>query len=82
MIIDTQAFSLKSSTEPLDKALIILRLSLNVSLGEEEMIKYLFDIRFYHPDNPFHHPRVVLNHLIIVLNKDYQLEHHLKKILP
>jgi hypothetical protein len=31
MIIDTQAFSLKSFTEPLDKASIVLRLSLNVS---------------------------------------------------
>jgi len=32
MIIDTQSFSLKSSTEPLDKVSIVLRLSLHVSL--------------------------------------------------
>jgi hypothetical protein len=32
MTIDTQSFSLKSSTEPLDNASIVLRLSLNVKL--------------------------------------------------
>ncbi len=39
MTIETRNFSLKSHSEPLDKALIVLRLSLSVSLVDEESVR-------------------------------------------
>ncbi len=53
MTIDTQSFPLKSLSEPLDNATIILRLSLFVKIFNQRIfVGILFYLRFYHLDVP------------------------------
>jgi len=53
MTIDTQSFPLKSLSEPLDNATIILRLSLFVKIFNQRIfVVILFYLRFYHLDVP------------------------------
>ncbi len=53
MTIDTQSFPLKSLSEPLDNATIILRLSLFVKIFNQRIfVGISFYLRFYHLDVP------------------------------